>query len=65
MKSESQVGITIPLPKVQKRIAEAMRVSRRTLSRLLKEGENVETVVTMVFSTPQKLSPKVCTKCLR
>jgi len=50
MKSESKVGITIPLSKVQKRVAEAMRVSRRTLCRVLKEGENVETGVTMAFS---------------
>ena len=30
MKTESEVGVTIPLSKVQKRIAEATRVSRRT-----------------------------------
>ena len=64
MKSESEVGITIPLPKVQKRVAEATRVRRRNLCRLLKEGENVETVVTMAFSTPSKLSPKVCNKSI-
>jgi len=64
MKSESEVGITIPLSKVQKRVVEAMRVSRRTLCRLLKEGENVETNVTMAFSTPRKLRPKVCTKSI-
>jgi len=29
MKTESEVGITIPLSKVQKRVAEATRVSRR------------------------------------
>ena len=52
MKSESEVGITIPLSKVQTRVAEATRVSRRTLCRVLKEGENVETVVTVAFSTP-------------
>jgi len=34
MKSESEVGITIPLSKVQKRVAEATRVSRRTLCRV-------------------------------
>ena len=39
MKSESEVGITIPLSKVQKRDAEATHVSRRTLCRVLKEGE--------------------------
>jgi len=48
MKTESEVGITIPLSKVQKRVAEATRVSR-TLCRVLKEGENVETGVTMAF----------------
>jgi len=62
MKSESQVGITIPLPKVQKRVAEAMRVSRKTLCRVLKEGENVETGVTTAFSSLQNFSPEVCTK---
>ena len=52
MTSEYELGITIRLSKVQKRVAEAMRVSRRTLCRVLKEGENVETVVTVAFSTP-------------
>ena len=42
MKTKYEVGITIPLYKVQKRVAEATRVSRRSLCRLLKEGENVE-----------------------
>jgi hypothetical protein len=49
MKSESEVGLTIPLSKVQKRVTEATRVSRRTLFRVLKEGENVETGVAMNF----------------
>jgi hypothetical protein len=31
MKTVSEVGITIPLSKVQKRVAEATRVSRKTL----------------------------------
>jgi hypothetical protein len=62
MKSESEVGITIPLSKVQKRVAEATLVSRRTLCRVLKEGEHVQTGVTMAFSTPRKLRPKVCNK---
>ena len=38
MKSESEVSITIPLSKVQRRVAEATRVSRRTLCRVLTEG---------------------------
>ena len=59
MKTESEVGIAIPLSKVQKRVVEATRVSRRTLCRVLKEGENVETGITMAFSTPHKLRPKV------
>jgi len=59
MKSESQLGITIPLPKVQKRVAEATLVSRRTLCRVLKEGENVETGVITAFSSLQNLSPEV------
>ena len=55
MKTESEAGITIPLSKVQKTVAEATRVSRRTLCRVLTEGENVEAGVTMAFSTPHKL----------
>jgi hypothetical protein len=38
------VGITIPLSKVQKRVAEATRVSKRTSCRTLKEGECLEMV---------------------
>jgi hypothetical protein len=64
MKTESEVAITIPLPKVQKRVAEATRVNRRTLCRVLKEGGNVETGVTVAFSTPRKIRPKVCTKTI-
>jgi hypothetical protein len=64
MKSESEVGITIPLSKVQKGVTEATRVSRRTLCRGLKEGENVQTDVTMAFSTLRKLGPKVCAKTI-
>jgi DNA-binding transcriptional regulator LsrR (DeoR family) len=58
MKSESEVGIAIPLSKVQKRVAEATRISRRTLCRVLKEGKNVEICVTMSFSTPRKTQTK-------
>ena len=64
VKSESEMGITFPLSKVQKGVVEATRVSRRTLCRVLKEGENVETGVAMAFSTPRKLRPKVCTKSI-
>jgi len=59
MRNESKVGTTIPLLKVQKKVAEATRVSRRTLWRLLEEGENVETGVAMAFSTPRKLRTKI------
>ena len=52
MKIEPEVGITIPLSKVQNRVIEATRVSR-TLCRILKEGENVETGDAMAFSTPR------------
>ena len=62
MKSESEFGITILLSKVQKRVTEATRVSRRTLCSVLKESENVETGVAMAFSTPCKLRPKVCSR---
>jgi len=55
MKTESEVLITNPLSKMQKRVAEATRVSRRTLCRLLKEGENVENGFAMAFSNSRKL----------
>jgi plasmid maintenance system antidote protein VapI len=55
MKTEYEMSITIPLSKAQKKVAEATRVTRRTLCRLLKEGENVETGVAMAFLTPLKL----------
>jgi len=58
MKTESEVGITCLLSKAQKRVAETTRVSRRTLCRLLKEGENSGIVVAMAFSAPCKLRPK-------
>jgi hypothetical protein len=64
MKTGSEVGITIPLPEVQKIIAEATGVCRRTLCGVLKEGENVESGVAMVFSTPRKLRPKVCAESI-
>jgi hypothetical protein len=64
MKTESEVGIKIPLSKVQNTVAEATRVSRRTLCRVLNEGENVEIGVTMAFSTPCKLTTKVCIKSI-
>jgi hypothetical protein len=49
MKTASEVGITIRHSKAQKRVAEATRVSRRTLCRILIEGEIVETGVAMAF----------------
>jgi hypothetical protein len=55
MKTESEVSITIPLSKVQRRVAETTRVSGRTLFRAMKEGENVETAIAMAFSTQRKL----------
>jgi hypothetical protein len=58
IKTESEVDITIPLSKVQKRVAEAARVSRRTLCRVLKEGENVETGV-ISYNTGNN-----CTHCV-
>jgi hypothetical protein len=64
MKTESEVSITIPVSKVQKRVTEATHASRRTLCRVWKEGENVETGVTIAFSTPRKLRPKVCSKSI-
>jgi hypothetical protein len=64
MNTKLEVGITIHLSKKQKRVAEATRVSRRTLCRVLKGGESVETGVAMAFSTPRKLRPKVCTKSI-
>jgi hypothetical protein len=64
MKTDSEMGSKIPLSKVQKRFAEPSRVRRRTLSRVLKEGEHVETGFAMEFSTPRKLRPKFCTKII-
>jgi hypothetical protein len=64
MKTESEVDITIPLSKVQKKVAQATRVNTRTLCRVLKEGENVETGVAMALSTLRKLRTKVCTKSI-
>ena len=64
MKTESEMDITIRRSKVQNRVAEATHISRRTLCRVLKEGENVETGVAMAFSTPRKLRPKVCNKSI-
>jgi len=64
MKTESEVGITIPLSKVQKRVVEATRVSSRILCRILKEGESVETGVAMAVSTPRKHRSKFCTKSI-
>ena len=52
MKTESEVGIKIPLSKVQKTVAEATRV-RRTLCRVLNEGENVETCHNGIFNSAQ------------
>jgi hypothetical protein len=60
----SEVGITIPLSSVQKRVIEATCVSRRTFCRKVKEGENVKHVVAMPFSTPRKLKLKKCTKSI-
>jgi len=59
MRTESKVGTTIRLSKVQKKVAEATRVSRRTLCRLMKEDENVENGVAMAFSTPRKFTTKI------
>jgi hypothetical protein len=64
MKTESEVHITIPLSKVQKRFDEATGVTRRTLCRVMKEGENVESGVAMAFSTPRKLRPKVSARSI-
>ena len=62
MKTESEVGITILVSKVRERVAEGTRVSRRTLCRVLTEGENLLSGVAMAFSTPRKFRPEVCTK---
>ena len=64
MKTEPEVGITIPLSEVQKRVVEATHVSRRTLCRILKEGESVETGDTVAFSTLCKDRTKFYTKSI-
>ena len=53
MKTESEVGIKIPLSKVQMTVAEATRLSRRTLCSVLNEGENVETCHNGIFNSAQ------------
>jgi hypothetical protein len=60
----SEVGITIPLSSVQKRVIEATRVNRRTFCRIVKEGEYVKHVFAMPFSAPRKLRPKKCTRSI-
>jgi hypothetical protein len=55
---DSKMSISILLSKVQKRVAGATRVSRITLCRLWKEGENFETGDAMAFLTQRKLRPK-------
>jgi hypothetical protein len=62
IKLESEVGITIPLSSVQKRVIEATRVNMRTLCRTPKEGENMKHGVAMPYSIPRKVRPKKCTK---
>jgi MOSC domain-containing protein YiiM len=64
MKTESELGVTIPLSKVQNRVVEATRVSKGTLCRILKDGESVETGDAMAFSTPRKQRTKLCTKSI-
>jgi hypothetical protein len=56
------VGITIPLSSVQKIVIEATRVIKRTLCRIVKEGENVKRGVAVPFSTSRKLRPKKYSK---
>jgi hypothetical protein len=59
MRNEPKLSIAIPLSKVHKKVAEATRVNRRTLCRLMKLGENVETGVAMAFLTPPKFTTKI------
>jgi hypothetical protein len=63
MKTESELGVTIPLSKVQKRV-KATGVNTRTLCRILKEGESVESGDAMAFSTPRKQRTKLCNKSI-
>jgi hypothetical protein len=57
------VGTTIPLSKVQKRVAEATSVNGRTcVCWVLKEDDYVETGAAMAFLTSRKIRPNVCTK---
>jgi hypothetical protein len=60
----SEVGITITLSSMQKRVIEATRVSRRTFCRIVKAGKNAKHVVAVPFSAPRKLRPKKCTKSI-
>jgi len=65
MKTESEVRITILVSKVQKRVAEATLVSRRTLCRILKEGESMETGVAMAFQLRANSDQRFVLKYLR
>jgi hypothetical protein len=62
MKTESELGIIIPLSKVQKRVAEPTGIRRRTLCTILKGGDDVEIGFAVAFSTPRKLRPKAALK---
>jgi len=61
MKTESELGITISLSKVQKRFAEATHVNRRIYV-VTERIKNVETGVAMTFSTPLKSDRKFAQK---
>jgi len=62
MKSESQVGITIPLPKCRRELLKQHVLLEELYIGYWNKVKMWKNIVTMAFSTPQKLSPKVCTK---
>ena len=61
MESE-QNGISIPLKKVQKRIASATGVSEKTIRRIKSEGITIENGQSPHFITPRKKRKRRSTK---
>ena len=59
MRNETNVGKTTPLSKVLLTAAQATRVSRKTLFRLMKESKNVKNGAAMAFSTTRKRRTKI------
>ncbi|KAJ4434517.1 hypothetical protein ANN_23079 [Periplaneta americana] len=57
MSEEAVNGIQIPLKSVCARVLAATGISKRTLARIRKEGENIEAGTADSFSSPEKSQP--------